>query len=258
MRTGRWVAGVAVAALVLVMSGCGGSAPEITDEQVATWEKLAATTIPAATDVSIRADRHADIFGGGSNAVSIDLEFANFANMKANEQAILDLEGAVETEAPGASIMTRVTNAGADAHEAELAAQLVRDVPGVTSAKVIEGDYSFGRSPGLLMGGNLHVYVEDRSVLSPGWLDQVAGILQAGLAGVDGEIGHISILPASAVDLVFPDPAFTEALIRVDELETFKDFGVHHDCVRTDSWAYDVRSWSIDVYPADQPGGSCG
>lgn len=258
MRTGRWVAGAAViAALVLVMSGCGGSAPEITDAQVATWEKLAAATIPAATDVSIRADRGTTMVGS-VNLVDIEIHFANFADLKASETAIIDLEGAVETEAPGASIMTRVTNAGADAHEEALGAQLVRDVPGVTSAKVIEGDYSVGRSPGLLMGGNLHVYVEDRSVLSPGWLDQVAGILQAGLAGVDGEIGHISILPASAVDLKFSDPDFFENLIYVKELKTFKDFGVHHDCVRTDSWAYDVSKHSIDVYPADQPGGSCG
>ena len=258
MRTGRWVAGVAVAALVLVMSGCGDSAPEITDAQVATWEKLAATTIPAATDVSIRADHRVNMFGGGSNLVSIDLEFAGFSDMKASEQAILDLADAVETDAPGANLEVSGVNAGADAHEEALGAQLVADVPGVVKATAIEGDYYLEKPPALRMWVNLNIYVDDPSVLTPSWLDQVAGDLQAGVDDVGGTIGGIWILPASAADLKYGDPGFSDSLIDVKELDAFVNFGVHHDCVRTDSWAYDVSRYAIDVYPADQPGGSCG
>jgi len=257
MRTGRWVAGAAVAAVVLVISGCGGSAPAITDEQVATWEKLAAATIPAATDVSIRADRGTTMVGS-VNLVVIDVHFANFADLKVSEQAVLDLQDAVETDAPGANLDVSAINAGAAVHEEALGAQLVADVPGVVKATVIEGDYYLEKPPALTMWVNLHVYVDDPSVVTPTWLDQVAGDLQAGVDNVGGTISGISILPASAADLKFSDPDFFENLIYVKELKTFKDFGVHHDCVRTDSWAYDVSKHSIDVYPADQPGGSCG
>jgi hypothetical protein len=224
MRVARGIAAaIAGAALVLGLSGCGNSPPEITDAQVAAWKEKAAQTIPAATDVTIEPAHSVNMIGGASNSVHIYLVFANFSDLKASEQAIFDLQDVVQADAPGASITASAANAESAAHEADLSAQLEAGVPGISSAKVFEGDYHFRQRPGPTMGGALQVYVDDVSVLTPSWLDQVSGILQTGLEGVDGGVVTVEILPPSAVDLAPPDPAFTDALIRVKGLEAFKD-----------------------------------
>jgi hypothetical protein len=257
MRGARGIAAVAGAALVLGMSGCGNSPPKITDAQVATWKAKAVQTIPTAMDLTIRADYNVAMFGSASSVVNIDMVFSNFADLKASEPAILDLQKVIVKDVPKASLHTVAVNSGASAHEAQLGAQLAHDVPGTASAKVIEGEYRLDGTVVPPMWGNLQVFVDDVSVVSPSWLDQVSAALQAGLDGVDGQIADIYVLPASAVDLKYSDPAFSASAIRVGAIQAFKDRGVSHGCVRTDSWAYDVSNYYVSVYPKDHPGGNC-
>jgi len=190
--------------------------------------------------------------------ITVTMELATFADLAGSEQVILDFRKAVLDEEPDALLFTNARTSDAVANEAEISSQLTRGVSGVASATVSIGASYFDFGQDMSTSGDLQVYVDDTSVLSPSWLDEVANIAHEGLAGIDAEIGTISVLPASAINLKYSDPMFAQAVIPLDEQQAFKDSGADSRCVRTDSWGFDLNSPTVYVYPkGEQPGPMC-
>jgi len=256
MRIRGLAAAAALLALALAMTGCTKSAPKITDAQVEEWRALAAETIPAATEVTIDVHRDATM-AGLSNSVDIEVSFASFADLKASDQALVDLKKTLEDQARSALVdMTAVTE-DAEAHGAMISAQLVDAVGGLTGATVLEGPYYFredGRTPKSV---KVLVYVDDSSVIDLPWLDRVADVAQSELADVGGRFDGIWILPGDDINRSFGDPDFEASLVQVGTLAAIKAFGDDKGCVRTDAWAYDVSGTYVVPYAPGESGGAC-
>ena len=256
MRVRGLAAAASLLALALVMTGCTKSAPKITDAQVEEWRALAAQTIPAATSIDIRADQ-VTTMAGNSNIVYITVMFADFTDLKADYQAVTDLDATVNEQVPRAAVSTTIVNDGIDALKAEVVALLLDGVPGLAGAKAgSNGAYGpGGDAPTLSV--TVYVYVTDPAVIDPKWLDEVSTITQQVASDAGGRIYSIAILPDEAMDLQLSDADIEKALIPVAGLQAIKGAGVDNGCVRTDSWAYDVsNAWAV-VYPANGPEGAC-
>lgn len=257
MRVRSIAAAAAILALALVVTGCTKSAPDITDAQVEEWRTLAAETIPAATEISIEAGQ-VTTMAGGSNTVDISVGFASFADMKASDQALVDLWDTVDDQVPDAALYMTAVSADAEAHAAIVSARLVDAVDGLTGATVLEDRYYFGEEGRTPTSVLVLLYVGDPSVIDPPWLDRVADIVQPELSGVDGRFEGIWILPGDDITRSFDAPDFESSLVQVGDLAAIKASSDDKGCVRNDAWAHDVSGSHVVPYSTGESrGGAC-
>ncbi len=253
MSTIGWAA---LAALVLAVGGCGNPGPEITDEQIVGWQTLAEQTIPAAQDIAISSDVLVCMWACGTN-VEISMGFADFADMASSAHAVSDFQRLVDEEADGALVTLHVANADEESFAARIGARVERDVAGVVSAQVLVGSSWIADDEAGMGSGIVKVFVDDPSVVTPQWLDEVADAAETGFTSVNGHVAFISILPSSSLDPQTSDSESYESVIRVQSIDSFIAMGAAQGCVRTARWAYDVSQAGIEVYQVNHAGGTC-
>ena len=253
----RRLSGVAVVlSVALLMAGCSRSAPPITDEQVEAWHALGEEMIPLATEVKVEASE-VTTMGGNSNWVDIEVSFADFDDLEDSDPAVEDFEVAVREQVPRAAVATRVLYAGAEALEVEVAARLLENLPGLTSAYASSRfvNYLAEEDPALWV--TPYVYLTGPEVIDPAWLDDIANHTQYVASRAGGQIDSIVILPADVAELDLGEPEVEQALISVQNLPAFAGSGAESGCVRTDAWVYDVSNDWVIVHPASEPDGAC-
>ncbi len=244
--------------LVLGLTGCARSAPEITYEQVEAWMAMGQEMVPSATAITVETDQAVNMVGGGSNSVWIEVSFANFADLKDNAKAVDDFEAAIE-EQSGAWVETQLVNAGAEEFDEVVAALLVDKVPGAEGAFVESEVWTHTEDGVAQLEVDAFVYVSDEDVVDPAWLDAVSDNAQQAITDEGGgSIKRITVLPARVLELGPEGAHIEQSRLWVWDLPGVKDVAAGNDCVRTSSWAYDVSHPWAAVSPASEPRGACG
>lgn len=253
MRAMGWAA---LAALALAVAGCGNPGPTITDEQTAVWQAVGARSVPAAQDIEISSDVLV-CMGTCGTKVEISMTFANFADMAASAHAVTDFQRLVDEQANGALVTVYVANTDEESFVARVVAKIEQDVPGVVKARVLVGNWWVGDDEAGMGSGIVRVFVDDTSVVTPEWLDEVVDAAQTGFTSVNGRVTSISIFPSRSLGPGTSDSEAYDSIIWVESLDSFMALGAAQGCVRTSQWAYDVSQAGIGVYPADRAGGKC-
>lgn len=246
----------AVLSLVLVMVGCGRSAPEISVEQVEAWRVLGEEMIPAAMEIEIDAEQ-VTTMGGNSNDVIIRVSFTEFADLRDSDHAVENLKVAVKEQAPRAGVRAVSVHAGAGDFESEVSLRLLDTVPGIENAVVNSRIQNYAEMDFPELRFTAYIYVKDPEVIDPEWLDVVSDNAQQVASKEGGQIYSVVVLPADAVDLDVYGSEIDQMMIPVQDLSAFADLGADSGCVRTDSWAYDVSNDWVIVHPLGEPDGAC-
>lgn len=246
----------AVVSLALVVTGCGRSAPEITDEQVEAWRALVDEMIPAATMIEVETAQ-ATTMAGNSNQVFITVSFANFADLKGSYEVVAEVEAAVKEQAPRAEVSVSIINQGAAAFEKEVASRLLENVPGLEHVYARSQALSYPATEPLTLRLTPYLYLTDTEVIDPLWLDNVADHAQEVALDAGGRITSLIVLPSAAWELSRDPLELEDVMIPVQDLSAFEGSDADSGCVRTDSWAYDVTNDWVIVHPASEPDGAC-
>lgn len=252
MRVRRAALAAVVMALVVAMTGCSRSAPEITDAQVKEWQALAAESIPVATSIEIRADDESTM-ASVVTLVFVTVDFANFADLKASEDSVASLSATIAEQTGGASVNTTMVDGGSEAVSSQLADSMLASVPGLVGAKAASRSrYDLGPTPPDL-SLTVYLYVADTAPIDPAWLDRVAAAGDEVAEGAGGRLSAVAVLPASSLDIDLSSVDVDKDLLPIAGLQGMRDADLVNGCLRTDEWAYDVtQRWAI-VYPADAP-----
>lgn len=247
----------ALLSLAFGLTGCMRPAPELTSEQVEAWQVMGEEMIPAATGVSIVTGHMQGMFGGGSNTMEVEVTFASFADLKDNVGTVADF-GAFLEEDSGALVSTRTVDAGAKAFGEEAASRLRGEVAGVEAAIVDTEVWSYSDDGVPELWATAYVYVTDEEVVDPALLDAVSDTTQQAVdqAG-GGSVVSINIFAAETYERAPEGRTAGQYRFEVWALPGIKDVAESTDCLRTDTWAYDITKRSATVYPASEPGGAC-
>lgn len=240
-----------------VMSACFHSPAEITDDQIEQWRAQGHEMVSAATSMDFVPDSAVNMAGGTSNMMWIEIHFATFADLKDSAQAVGDFEAVIEAESE-VTVETQLVNMGAQKFEDDVALRLADGVPGLEGAYVESAVWPHAHDEVPALEATAYVYVTSEDVVDPTWLDLVADITQEAVTeGGGGSITSIVVLPAHVWELG-PEGAHIERSRHwVWDLPGIKDAAAGSDCVRTDSWAYDIKQPWAAVFPASEPGGAC-
>lgn len=243
----------------MVISGCGDDLPRITHEQVLRWQDLSEQSLPLAQEITVNANDNVTMLGG-SPSVTIEVAFANLDDLASSEQSVVDVARTVTSEAGGNPVTVAAYYKDVAGDEDEIADSILGKVAssGIGKVYVSASNYEYDSvSESLRSEWFVRVYVDDPSRVDPEWLAGVAEAADESLGDFRADVGYVEILPLSAEKISPGSEDFSSYVIDVRELDSFQEYGIDHECVRTGSWVFDVEYGYLQAYRADSPGGNC-